>query len=67
MPSCTVKELLKTELAQPGTKMILNAGLTIYINLLKAVSLYFHITDVKAPGIIGHVGFHKSPHRLIVQ
>lgn len=47
--------------------MILNAGLTIYIKLSKAVSLYFHITDMKASGIIGHIGFHKSPHRLIVQ
>lgn len=67
MPSCTVRELLKTEHARSGTKMILHAGLTRYINLLKAVGLYFYITDAKASGIIGHLGFHEFPHHLTVQ
>lgn len=61
-PSCAYeRELLRTERAQPGTKMILHAGLSIYVNLLKVVSLYIHITVVKAPGIIGHLGSSQVP------
>lgn len=41
--------------------MILHAGLSIYANLLKVVSLYIHITVVKAPGIIGHLGSSQVP------